>query len=201
MSEFGGAISRGRNLFMGTGELPPQSAECLHLRFELAWGGGVGFSGGITEHYVSRRIPGGNSRHAAIIADLLTPTIFGGSEAVVTGEAVEFGIFRPSGTAGAASKTLQTVAQLHALAYRPLLGSKPRSIVGILPVAGHHGAEQIEFEGQVRMAGPNHLVIDGFFLASHMAMKAGVAADFQGAPNRHCSLGFLVGGAPLPALF
>ena len=79
---------------------------------------------------------------------------------MMAGKAVQFGVFRPTGTASAAGETLQTVTQLHALPHRPLFGSEPGSLLGIFPVFRHHRTEQIELEGQVRMPGRNHLVVD-----------------------------------------
>ena len=65
-------------------------------------------------------------------------------------------------------------------------------------MAGHHRAEQIELESQVRMTRRNHLVIDGLFLSSNVAMKASMAAHSQVAQIAHAELTLLVCGSRLP---
>ena len=185
MGEFGGAVGGSGDLFTVTAELSHQTAERCHLGFELAGGGRVGLRGGVTEYHESCGVPCGDTWRASGITDILTPAVFRGGQAVVAGEAIEFGVFRPGGTAGAAGEALQAVAQLHTLSYRPLFCAVPGNVRWFFPVPRHHGAEKIEFEGQVRMAGRDHLVIDGLFLSSDMAVQAGMAAYRQVAQIAH----------------
>jgi hypothetical protein len=65
-------------------------------------------------------------------------------------------------------------------------------------MARHYGAEQIQLKGQIRMAGRNHLVVDGLFLGPDMAMQASMTPDCQIAQIAHAELRLLVSASRLP---
>ena len=187
-------------MFAVAAELSHQAAESCDLRFQLAGGGGIRRDGCVTEDDEARGVPSGDARRASGVTCFLTPTVFRSGKAVVAGNAIEFRVLRPGRTAGPASQTLQAIAQLHALAYGPFFCAEPRGLRGFLPVARHHRAEQIQLEGQIRMSGGDHLVIDEFFRSAHVTAQAGVAADSYIVQIDHPKFRLLLGRLILPTL-
>src|SRR5664279_2639231 len=130
----------------------------------------------VPEYDISGSIPGGDAGAASLVvrSRCQPPTISGCSQGVVTGKTIQLCVFWPVRAESAAAHSLQRLVQLHRLTDRPLLHAKPWGIALAIgfPVPRHGRTEGIEFEGQIGMAGGDHLVIDLLISSTHMASQA-----------------------------
>src|ERR1700751_12181 len=106
---------------------------------------------------------------------VLTPTVLGRPESVVTGKARQFRVFRPhiffveTLALGSPGESFHRRPQLNRLAGGPFADSNPSGIFSgfargrlarDLPMARHYCGKGVQLEVQIRMAWGNHLVID-----------------------------------------